>query len=124
MEELRFIGALDGVEYEIDEWFVESLLPFSIKDRGTILHSVIPLLDHLPIDNHLTQIVGGVIKKETPIFFSVEYFSQEQEAVLLLDVQEITSDEYLDLILENNTLKYYDEHSTSKTIERDSEPSV
>ena len=45
MEELRFIGALDGVEYEIDEWFIESLEPFTIKERGSILHRVIPLLN-------------------------------------------------------------------------------
>jgi hypothetical protein len=120
MDELRFIGALDGVTYEIDEWFVETLLPFTVEDRGTILHSVIPILNHLPIDNNFPQIVGGVIRKDDPIFFTVEYLSQEDQPVLLLEVREITSDEYLDLILENNTLEYYDDYSTSKAIERDS----
>lgn len=108
MDELRFIGALDGVEYEIDEWFIESLQPFSIKQRGYILHRVIPVLDLLPVDNYQIQIVGGVIEQEEPLFFTIEYLSQYGEPVLLLDVMEITSDEYLDLILENNTLKYYE----------------
>jgi hypothetical protein len=108
MDELRFTGALDGVEYEIDEWFVESLQPFTIKERGSILHRLIPLLDLLPIDDYQTQIVGGVIHQGEPLFFTIEYFSQYREPVLLLDVMEITSDEYLDLILENNTLKYYE----------------
>jgi len=107
MDELRFTGALDGVEYEIDEWFVESLEPFSVKDRNYILQSVIPTLSYLPIDNNFTQIVGGVIRKDEPLFFFIEYLSQDHDAVLLLDVMEITSDEYLDLILENNTLEYY-----------------
>lgn len=119
MEELRFIGALDGVEYEIDELFVESLLPFTIKDRSVILHSTIPLLNYLPIDNFFPQIIGGVIRRKDPLFFSVQYLSQEDQPVLLLDVVEITSDEYLDLILENNTLEYYDEYSKSKTTQGD-----
>ena len=77
------------------------------KDRNYILQSVIPTLSYLPIDNNFTQIVGGVIRKDEPLFFFIEYLSQDHEAVLLLDVMEITSDEYLDLILENNTLEYY-----------------
>lgn len=110
MEELRFTGALDGVEYEIDEWFIESLEPFTIKERGSILHRVIPLLNLLPVNNYQPQIVGGVIHQDEPLFFILEYLSQYREPVLLLDVMEITSDEYLDLILENNTLEYYENY--------------
>jgi hypothetical protein len=108
MEQQRSIGeSSDGSLYELDDWFVESIREFSIADRSHLLKFVLSSLDCLPVNNAFTQVVGGVIIKDDPLFFILEFLKQEDETAVLLSIEEIPSDEYLDLILDKTTFKYY-----------------
>ena len=108
MEELRFIGAFDSTVFEVDEYFIERLNQFSSEQRRDILSDILYSLENLPTDNSWNQITGGVLRNEHPIFYAFEYVNEDDENPLLIDVVEISSDDYLDLILENNTIEYYE----------------
>ena len=112
MEELRFIGAFDSTVFEIDEYFIESLNVFSSEDRRDILSDILYSLEYLPKDNGWNQITGGVVRNDTPVFYAFEYVNEDDENPLLIDVVRINSDDYLDLILENNTIEYYEKSTT------------
>ena len=62
--------------------------------------------DKLPKKNGWAQIIAGVshTKKEA-FFFAVEYLNQDDEKCVLLGVEEIDVDTFLDYINENKYLK-------------------
>ena len=107
MVQQRFSGEIDETLFELEEWFVDRLREFPLGYRKSILGDIVSALDHLPVDNGWSQKVGGVIRNPAPMFYYVEYLKQEEEPPLLLDIVEIDSDEYLDLILETNTIESY-----------------
>ena len=89
MEQQRSIGeSSDGSLYELDDWFVESIREFSIADRSHLLKFVLSSLDCLPVNNSFTQVVGGVIIKDDPLFFILEFLKQEDETAVLLSIEE------------------------------------
>ena len=112
MEELRFIGEFDSTLFEIDEYFIESLNAFSSEQRMDILSDILYSLEDLPKSNGWNQIAGGVVRYNEPIFYAFEYVNEDDENPLLIDVFEISSDDYLDLILKNNTIEYYEKSTT------------
>tara|TARA_R110000851_G_scaffold295497_1_gene450356 strand:- start:2 stop:373 length:372 start_codon:yes stop_codon:yes gene_type:complete len=114
MEELRFIGAFDSTVFEVDEWFIERLDAFSTEEKKDILSSILYSLEDLPVDNDWNQITGGVVRYKHPIFYAFEYLKEDEQNPLLLDVIEISSDDYLDLVLENNTIEYYELNDNTK----------
>lgn len=52
-----------------------------------------------------TQTIGGVVKGDPPYFFEIEYVREPDKAVVILDMDEITLDEYLDYIDEKKIFK-------------------
>ena len=95
----------DELAYEVDDWFYQQLSYYSIDDASLIIGQTVSVMEFLPIKNGWTQEVAGVIKKEEPIFFVVEYLKQEAERPILVDLNEIEVDEYLDFISNNNSIK-------------------
>lgn len=104
MEEQKFI---EGIDFETDEWFVERLKEFPKGYRIEILHDVLPVMENLPTENGWSQVVSGVIRYPEPVFYLLEYLKQDKELPYLIDVEEIDVDDYLDAVLENNTIEYY-----------------
>tara|TARA_R110000751_G_scaffold77235_2_gene155843 strand:+ start:1328 stop:1669 length:342 start_codon:yes stop_codon:yes gene_type:complete len=109
MEEQRFIEEIRDAYFEMEELFADGIKTFQLEDRRVILESIIPILSVLPIDNGWSQFVGGVIDGYSPVFYTIEYINEPDEPTVLVNVTKIYSDDYLDLILENNTIKYYEE---------------
>lgn len=107
MQVPKYTGAFDNAHFEIEDWFVEQLGEFSIRCRKELLQDILPALDFLPLDEGWSQITGGVIRGEDPVFYSIEYLNQEGQLPLLLDIVAISSDDYLDFILDNNTIEYH-----------------
>ena len=103
----KFTGVFDSGHFELEEWFVEQLAEFSIKRRKQLLQDILPALEYLPIDEGWSQTTGGVIRGEDPVFYAIEYLNQEGQLPLLLDIVTISSDDYLDFILDNNTIEYH-----------------
>ena len=107
--EQRFIEEIRDAYFEMEELFADGIKTFQLEDRRVILESIIPILSVLPIDNGWSQFVGGVIDGYSPVFYTIEYINEPDEPTVLVNVTKIYSDDYLDLILENNTIKYYEE---------------
>lgn len=109
----KFTGVFDSSQFEIEEWFVSQLGEFDIRRRKQLLQDILPALDYLPVDSGWSQTTGGVIRGEDPLFYSIEYLKQLGEIPLLLDIVEISCDDYLDFILENNTIEYHAQRNES-----------
>ncbi len=103
--ELKFLE--DDLAYEVDDWFYEQLGYYEVDDASIIIGQTVAVMDYLPIKNGWSQEVAGVIKKTEPIFFVVEYLKQENERPILVDLNEIDVEEYLDFISNNNSIKSY-----------------
>lgn len=56
-----------------------------------------------------SQTVGGVVKGSRPFFFEIEYVKEPNTPVVMLDLEEISLDDYLDYIDEEKTLKSNEE---------------
>jgi len=99
----RYIG--DDVRYEIDEWFIEKLRDFPFKVGIEIAHQLEDNYDELPEVMGWTQKIGGMCLKREPVYFELEFLNQPTETPVFLDINEIDVDEYLDYMIDKNTLK-------------------
>ena len=103
--ELKFLE--DNLLYEIDDWFFSQLRKFTVDEATVIIGQILSVLNELPDRDGWTQAVAGVVTKKNPTFFVVEYLKQEKDIPILVDVEEIEVDEYLDYILEKKSIKSY-----------------
>ena len=107
--ELKYIE--DKFLYEIDEYFFSALDSFTLDEASMMVGQVLAILTELPDKQGWSQEVAGVIKTtiktEDPVFFKVEYLKEEGHIPILVDINEIEVDEYLDFIIENKSIKSY-----------------
>ena len=103
----------DKLPYEIDAWFFQQLSDYSLSDASLIVAQALAVLKELPTKNGWSQEVAGVItdKGTEPIFFVIVYLKQEDDRPILIDINEIEVDEYLDFIIENKSIKSYIDES-------------
>ena len=97
---------IEASYFDIDEWFSEKVKALSIKARKEIIYDIASVVEYLPKSNGWSQEIYGVVYCDT-IFYVLEYVNQEDEAPLIVDIDFVESDEYLDAILENKTIKSY-----------------
>jgi len=64
-----------------------------------------------------SQMIGGVVKGDKPFFFEIEYVKDPFTPIIILDIEEISLDDYLDYIDEEKTLNS-NESKIDKGIER------
>jgi hypothetical protein len=104
----------DSITYEIDEWFISQLKNYSIESASTIIKQIVDVLPNLPHKNGWSQTVAGVTDSEDPEFFAIEFLKQDTEVPILVDVNSISLDDYLDYILNKQSIKYYSNEDTNK----------
>jgi hypothetical protein len=104
----------DSITYEIDEWFISQLKNYSIESASTIIKQIVDVLPNLPNKNGWSQTVAGVTDSEDPEFFAIEFLKQDTEVPILVDVSSISLDDYLDYILNKQSIKYYSNEDTNK----------
>ena len=112
--QLKFLE--DNFLYEIDDWFFSQLRRFSVNEATVIIGQVLSIIDELPDRDGWSQSVAGVIKKKNPTFFVVENLKQKNDIPILVDIEEIEVDEYLDYILEAKSIKSYLNAKSIKSI--------
>lgn len=93
-------------EFEIDEYFLEQIKNY----RNGVGVKVASLIDHMygaePTYGHIENKTGVVYDdNKKAVFFSVDYFREENGPIVLMDTYEISSDEYLDSINLNQNIK-------------------
>ena len=83
--------------YELDEAVIETIDSLSPVNATRVIQQIqkcIPLLER---KNHRSQIIGGVLKGNKPLFFAMRYIYEELDAPYFFQLIKISSDEYLDL---------------------------
>jgi hypothetical protein len=86
-------------EYIVDERFNDKIKDINRSDLIIILKHLSDIIAELPNNEEESQFISGVLKKENPFFYKIEYFKDE-DLTILVDFNETESDEYLDAILE------------------------
>lgn len=96
--------------YEIDDWFFYKLGELTSDRKMDIIAAVASCVPNLPSNNEYIQAIAGVVKGDDPIFFEIEFYKHTDGCVSLRDINQLNSDEYLDYIIENCTIKSYGIH--------------
>ena len=112
---LKFLE--DDNPYYMFHWFYKELIEYTMEDASVIISQILAVMDFLPQKEGHSQDVAGVIKKDEPIFFVIEYVKQENELPILVDLTVIELDEYLDYIVDKKSIKsYINEYTTADNI--------
>lgn len=109
---------MDEEVYDISLDMINKLKSLPKKVRIGIADLIDYNFYSLPELEGYSQAVGGVIKGDPPFFFEIEYVKEEGKNIIMLDIEEITLDEYLDYIDNEQTLRQIDE-GINDTIQRD-----
>lgn len=104
----RFI---EDNNFAVEEWFANKVLLLSVESRNEIIQDLADVIPYLPImipqENTIwEQRIYGVTKNEN-IFYAIDYINEEGEIPVVIDLEYVDVDEYLDAILEKNTIKSY-----------------
>ena len=101
----------DKFQYEIDEYFFFFLDVFTLDEASMMVGQVLAIITELPDKKGWSQEVAGVLKSYThnkePLFFKIEYLKEQGHIPILVDINEIEVDEYLDFIIDNKSIKSY-----------------
>lgn len=91
--------------FMLDEWFNRKManLPQAVADE--IMSQVVDNVSTLPIKDTYPQKVCGVVKGDNPFFFELEYLNEDGYIPVLLDIEQIGLEEYLDSINQNKYFK-------------------
>ncbi len=103
--DLKRRSSEDEVDYELDEWFLDKLrdlpMPIGVDIARQLDQNFLDLKEQVG----WTQKIGGVSLKKEPVYFEIEFLKQPNEHPIFVDVNEIDVDDYLDYMIEKNTLK-------------------
>lgn len=93
--------------FQLDDFFLNKLREFK-SDEAFKIASIIDTLSDLNSPAEELDTVSGFInnRKGNPIFFMIEYYIEEEDGtVVLVDINQIEVDEYLDEINLNKYIK-------------------
>jgi hypothetical protein len=71
-----------------------------------MIYDIASVVEYLPVSNGWSQEVYGVIYSIDK-FYVLEYLKQNEEIPLIVDIDFVECDEYLDAIIDNKTIKSY-----------------
>jgi hypothetical protein len=102
--------SIEEQQFEVEDWFVKALAKLPVDIRTEILEDLLSVMPNLPVIDYWEQQIYGVIPGKN-IFYVIDYIKEELNNPILIDLNYVESDDYLDAILENNTIKskYYEE---------------
>jgi hypothetical protein len=96
----------EEIKFEISDWFFEDLMLLSEEAKDEVIYDIEKVIDSLPNTGDYSVPVFGVVYCEE-LFYILEYRKKDEELPIIFSIEFISSDEYLDAINENNTIKYY-----------------
>ena len=106
MVEQRYIQDND-LPFDVADWFIEQIREVDIDCAYDISNQIVDGIDALPERDGFSQRVGGVSNAlSVPFFFEIEYLKQKKEKCVMLSVEEIDVDTFLDYIIDKQTLKF------------------
>lgn len=102
--------------YDVSLEVVDKLKSLPEKIRNEIVDQIEDNSELFVDLSGYTQTIGGVVKGNNPFFFEVEYVKEPNVPVVILGLEEISLDDYLDYIDEEKIFKSNAE-STNEGIE-------
>ncbi len=108
-------------DYELDEGFVDSLSSLPTSYRFNVFSQIEKYAPNLPTKPGWSQVAAGVVRRNPPLFFCVDYIKQPSEPPLFLDIDIISSDEFLDYMNSNQTLAEWKLKKSPRQLENLSE---
>lgn len=93
------------IMFDIDQIFQRKMRRYPQSIIHQIVSQIVDNIYELPKKDYYSQNMYGVIKMQTPMFFSILYMNENGDVPILIDIEEIGVDEYLDAIIENKHLK-------------------
>ena len=90
--------------FMLDEWFNRKIGNLPEKLADDIMLMILRNISTLPKMEGYSQNICGVIKSDTPYFYKIEFVNEDGYAPILLDIEQIGLEEYLDSI---NEKKYF-----------------
>lgn len=93
------------IMFDIDQIFQRKMRRYPQSVIHEIVSQIVDNIYELPKKDYYSQKTYGVIKMQTPMFFSIDYMNENGDVPILIDINEIEVDEYLDAIIENKHLK-------------------
>ena len=92
---------------QINDFLIERLVDLPKGIRHSTVSVVMSNAEELPITIEEPNSVGFIVKDEDSedIFMELEYYNDGIEPFYILDINEISSDEYLDYFNSNKTIK-------------------
>ncbi|MDB2408189.1 hypothetical protein OAE89_01195 [Crocinitomicaceae bacterium] len=88
----------EDITYEIDGAMFMSLAKMNRTYSDEILFQLDKYEYSLPFDDHMVQVLSGVVIHEEPLYFEIAYVKPSNALTLFLTVKEISCDQYLDYI--------------------------
>ena len=91
---------------QINDFILEKLIGMPREVRNSAIKLVASNFDSLNITEEHPEHVGFIVKDEdnNDIFMEMEYFNDGDEPFFIMNMDEITSDEYLDYLNSNKTI--------------------
>lgn len=87
-----------------DVVFMDYLSNYTEDEQEDILSQLLLNDNLLPKEDVYPQHVGGRLKSGE-VYFIIEYINQHEENPIYLDIEKITLNEYLDLMIKKETLQ-------------------
>ena len=97
---------IEASRFDIDDWFRDKITGLSFKARQELIYDIASVVEYLPVSNGWSQEVYGVIYSIDK-FYVLAYLKQNEEIPLIVDIDFVECDEYLDAIIDNKTIKSY-----------------
>ena len=92
--------------YDVEDEFMDALKSFDTKVALNIAYSLENNIKDLEPNEICTYILGGLVfVKDQPVTFAVEIMKVKYRYLTFTDIQLISMDEYLDLMLEDSYIK-------------------
>ena len=106
LESLNDTDAKSKSIVQINDFLFEKLTKFPKTVRYSAMKVVASNVDELKQTNDEPENVGFIVKddKNCDVFMEMEYFNDGYEPFFIMDINEISADEYLDYLNLNKTI--------------------
>jgi len=92
------------VLFDIDSIFQRKMRKYPQSIIHNIVTQIVENVVDLPKIDYHAQKVYGVVKIDKPIFFCIDYINENDDVPMMVDINEVEVDDYLDAI---NNKKYF-----------------
>ena len=93
------------VLFDMDQIFQNKMRKYPQSVIHEIVTQIVDNVLEFPKKDYYNQVAYGVIKMNTPMFFSIVYINENDDIPIIIDINEVDVDEYLDAIINNKHLK-------------------